>query len=115
MIDKLSPEIEKFIDHRIHSPLDIDLIVYFHENPITVEGTREVAKRLRKDAKAVAKSLRRFECRGIIRNMATAGAPLYTYSVGDNLRSVIDQFVKLVISPQGRAIVDSKLIADGKL
>lgn len=115
MVDKLGPEIERFIEHRIHSPLDMDILVYFHKNPITVESAKEIARRLGKDAREVGKALRLFEARGIVRNMATAGAPLYAYSAGDNLLPIIDRFVKLITSREGRAIVDSKLIADGKV
>lgn len=115
MIGKLDPDIERFIDHRIHSPLDIDIIVYFHENPIAVESAKGVAKRLGKNVKEVAEALHRFESRGVVRNMATKGASLYTYSAGDNLSSVINRFVRLVTCRQGREIVDNKLIVDGKL
>ncbi len=59
--------------------------------------------------------LRRFESRGIVRSMATGGVPLYVYSASDNLHAVIERFVELVSSRQGREVVDNKLIANGKL
>ncbi len=115
MFNKLDLEIERFIDRRIHSPLDMDIIVYFHRNPVMVESAREIANRLGTDIKEVSKALHRFEARGIVRNMATRGTPLYAYSASNNLHSTIERFVKLVVSRQGRAIVDSKLIANGKV
>ncbi len=115
MVDKLDPEIKRFIEHRIHSPLDMDILVYFHKNPITVESAKGIARCLGKDIKKVAKALRRFESRGIVRNMSAGGVPLYAYFAGDNLLPVIDRFVKLITSREGRAIVDSKLITDGKV
>ncbi len=116
MVDKLDPEVERFIEHRIHSPLDMDILVYFHKNPITVESAKGIARRLGKDnTKEVAKALRRFESRGIVRNMSAGGTPLYAYFAGDNLLPVIDRFVKLITSREGRAVVDSKLIASGKI
>ncbi len=44
MVDKLDAEIERFINHRIHSSLDIDIIVYFCRGLIAVESPREITK-----------------------------------------------------------------------
>lgn len=115
MADKLDPEVERFINRRIRSPLDMDILIYFHRSSVMVESTREIARCLGRDVKEVTEALRRFESRGIVRNMAAGGVPLYAYSAGNNLRAVIERFIKLVTSPQGRAMVDAKLIANGKV
>lgn len=115
MFDKLDTEIERFINRRIHSPLDMDILIYFHRSPIMVEGPRRIAKRLGKDVKKVTKSLHRFESYGIFQNMATGGDPLYVYSASDKLHAVIERFVKLTSSHSGREMVDNKLITDGKI
>lgn len=115
MADKLDPEVERFIDHRIRSSLDMDILIYFHRSSVMAESAREVARCLGRDVREATKALRRFESRGIVRNMATGGTPLYAYSAGNNLHAVIERFVKLVTSPQGRAMIDTKLIVNGKV
>ncbi|MCK4325624.1 hypothetical protein KAU86_04035 [bacterium] len=108
-------EVERFIDQRIRSLLEMDLIVYFHNNPVVAESARQVASRLGKDVKEVTRALREFEVRGLVRNMATAGAPIYVYAAGDNLRPIINRFVLLVSSRKGRSLVYSKLVSRGRL
>ncbi len=115
MPEKLDEEVDHFIEHRVHSLLDMDLIVYFHNKAVGPESAKQVASRLGKDVKEVARALHEFEAMALVRNMATAGAPIYIYAAGDNLRPVIDRFVRLVTSREGRSIVYSKLASKGRL
>ncbi len=115
MSENLDEEVKKFVDHRVHSLLEMDLIVYFHNKAVGPETAKQVASRLGKDAKEVTRSLREFEARGLLRNMATGGAPIYVYAAGDNLRPIINQFVRLVSSREGRSLVYSKLASKGRL
>ncbi len=115
MAENLDEEVKKFIDHRVHSLLEMDLIVYFHNNPVASESAKQVASRLGKDVKEVARTLREFEARGVVRNMATGGAPIYVYAAGDNLRPIINRFVRLVSSREGRSLVYGKLASKGRL
>ena len=115
MPEKLDEEVNHFVEHRIHSLLDVDVIVYFHNNPVAAEGARQVASRLGKEVKEVAKALREFEVRGLVRNMATSGASIYIYAAGDNLRPIIDRFVQLISSREGRSLIYSKLASKGRL
>ncbi len=115
MPENLDEEVKKFIDQRIHSLLEIDLVIYFHNNPVAAESAKQVASRLGKDVKEVIRTLRQFEARGLIRNMATGGAPIYVYAAGDNLRPVINQFVRLVSSREGRSLVYGELASKGRL
>ncbi len=115
MPEKLDEEVDSFIEHRIHSLLDMDIIVYFHNKAVGPETAKQVASRLGKDVKEVARTLREFEARGLVRNMATGGAPIYVYAAGDNLRPIIDRFVRLVSSREGRSLVYGELASKGKL
>ena len=115
MPENLDEEVKRFIDQRIRSLLEMDLIVYFHNNPVVAESAKQVASRLGKDVKEVARALHEFEARALVRNMATGGAPIYVYAAGDNLRPIINRFVRLVSSREGRSLVYSELASKGRL
>ncbi|MCD5391137.1 hypothetical protein LR007_04670 [candidate division NPL-UPA2 bacterium] len=115
MPENLNEEVKKFIGQRIRSLLEMDLIVYFHNNPVASESAKQVASRLGKDVKEVTRTLREFEARGVVRNMATAGASIYVYAAGDNLCPIINRFVRLVSSREGRSLVYSELASKGRL
>ena len=115
MPDNLDEDVKKFIDRRIHSLHDMDIIVYFHDKAVGPESAKQVASRLGKNVKEVTRTLREFEVRGLIRNMATGGAPIYVYAAGDNLRPIINRFVRLVSSREGRSLVYGELASKGRL
>jgi hypothetical protein len=75
----IDPMIERFVEHTIDSPIKLQLLLMYYENP-RMEGTpSQIAQRIYRDIWSTREALRDLAEDGILSVSSMGGEPVYRY------------------------------------
>lgn len=90
----VDPLVQQLLEHAIDSPVKLQLLLMFHENPRLEATPRAIADRVCRDIWSVAQALHELADDGIMLTAATAnGEPVYRYAPGAQYLEPISRLV----------------------
>lgn len=90
----VDPMVQELLEQAIDSPVKLQLLLMFHENPRLEATPRAIADRVCRDIWSVAQALHELAEDGVMLKAATAnGDPVYRYSPGPARLDAISRLV----------------------
>jgi hypothetical protein len=102
----MTPEVEHFLREKVRSLLRLEVLLYFHRNPFTMDYAEGTAMRLGRPPGLVAEALERLAGAGVLHKRVSQFAPtrsaVYSYTRDAAVREVMAQLERLMNDAAGR-------------
>lgn len=116
---KFDEEIEEFLRRHVNSFIKWEIIRFFHANPKTGFTLNELSKIFSRTLKQLRPNIRELSEGGLIKQQKQDGNTVFSFDLSDtdlkekNLKKLINDFVNLCQTRQGRLRVIYKMLKDG--
>jgi len=99
-------ELEEFITRVLTTPLKLDLVLYFHRNPYTMDYAEGTAQRLGVDPELVAIALQELTQAGVLdvrqSQFNASRPPVYRYTRQEKVRALVNSLDQQVATGKDR-------------
>ncbi len=116
---KFDEEIEGFLQKHINSFVKWEIIRFFHANPQTNLTLNELSKIFNRPLKQLKPDIRELSEGGLIKQQKQGGTTFFSFNLSDadpqekKMKKIIDDFIALCQTRQGRLRVIYKMLKDG--
>ncbi len=116
---KFDEEIEEFLQRHVNSFIKWEIIRFFHANPETGFTLNELSKIFSRTLKQLRPNIRELSEGGLIKQQKQDGNTVFSFDLSDadlkekNMKKLVNDFVNLCQTRQGRLRVIYKMLKDG--
>jgi hypothetical protein len=105
----LEPQLQRLLAQTVNSPIKLQLVLLFHENPRLAGSAREIIQRIYRDIWSTREALRELAGDGILDVVERAGEPIYSYRPHAEYRMPIARLAERFNDPFAREEIHAML------
>lgn len=105
LMEEIEPDLLEFINNKVNTFVKWDLIRFLYNNPNTADTAERLARYAGRSPDVIRAELEEMVREGLVDVRIIAGIPIYSLSQNEEMRKMIDKFLKACEDRQFRVKV----------